>query len=248
MSLFSRFFTPNRSDTALILGADMHSHLLPGIDDGAKNIDSSLQLIRGLQTLGYTKLITTPHIYKEYYPNTKAGILQTLEILQAAAAQTDDIHIPISASAEYFMDEHFEELLAKNEFLPLAEHHLLVEMSFFGAPPKLDEYLFRIQTLGYEPILAHPERYIFMHGDMSIYEKLKDQGCLLQVNLLSLLGYYGAPVAQIAKKLLKADMIDLVGTDLHHEQHLRVLQQGLSQRIIRDAFERTSELQTALFQ
>ena len=204
----------------------MHSHLIPGIDDGAKTIEDSITLIKGLQDLGYKKIITTPHIYKEHYPNTKEEILRGLEKLKAAL-KIENIHIPIEASAEYFMDEHFESLLDKNEILPLNDKYVLVEMSFFGAPPKLEEYFFKIQLKGYVPILAHPERYLFYHNDYEQFEELKAKGVLLQLNISSIVGYYGKPIKQIAHKLLKDKLIDLIGTDMHHTGHLDYLNANL---------------------
>lgn len=205
---------------------DMHSHLIPGIDDGAKTAEDAIILIRGLQELGYQKIITTPHIYKEHYPNTKDGILRGLDELKTAL-KIENIQIPIEASAEYFMDEHFESLLDKNEILPLNGKYVLVEMSFFGAPPKLEEYIFKIQLKGYVPILAHPERYLFFHNDFEQFYELKAKGVLLQLNISSIVGYYGKPIKQIAHRLLKEKLIDLIGTDMHHTGHLDYLKTNL---------------------
>jgi protein-tyrosine phosphatase len=200
------------------IGVDMHSHLIPGIDDGAKTIEDSLNLIRGLQDLGYKKIITTPHIYKEHYPNTKEGILEGLKTLKEAMYQSG-ITMPIEASAEYFMDEHFEELLEKNEILPINGKYVLVEMSFYGMPPKLFQFIFKIQRLGYIPILAHPERYIYMKENIEIYHEFKSKGVLFQVNAMSPMGYYGKPIKIFAEKLLKENLIDIIGTDMHHIGH-----------------------------
>jgi tyrosine-protein phosphatase YwqE len=208
------------------IGVDMHSHLIPGIDDGAKTVEDSITLIRGLQDLGYQKIITTPHIYKEHYPNTKEEILRGLNELRIAL-KIAKIDIPIEASAEYFMDEHFEDLLERNEILPLSNKYVLVEMSFFGMPPKLEQYIFKIQLKGYIPILAHPERYLFYHNDYEQFEELKAKGVLLQLNILSILGYYGKPIKLIAHKLLKDKLIDLIGTDMHHVGHLEYLKSNL---------------------
>jgi protein-tyrosine phosphatase len=204
------------------MGVDIHAHLIPGIDDGAKTTAESLALIRGLQDLGIEKIIATPHVYKEYYPNTKADILRGLDKLKMAL-KTANISIPIEAAAEYFLDDHFENLLAKNEILPLNGKYILVEMSFYGAPMKLYDYLFQIRQKGYIPILAHPERYIFYKDNFSEYEKLKDAGCLFQMNLLSLTGYYNETAKNIAQRLLSDYLIDFLGTDMHHLRHLNAI-------------------------
>ncbi|MBL7817999.1 MAG: hypothetical protein JNL70_23520 [Saprospiraceae bacterium] len=200
----------------------MHSHLIPAIDDGAKTVEDSLVLIKGLKELGFSKIITTPHIYYEYYPNTKETIGEGLNKVKAALAE-QNMTIPIEASAEYFMDDYFESSINSNIVLPLHQKYLLVEMSFFGAPPKLEDYIFKIQLKGYTPILAHPERYLFYHNDFEAYRDIKSKGVLLQMNAGSFLGYYGKPIKQIAQKLIKEKLIDLIGTDMHHAGHLEFL-------------------------
>jgi protein-tyrosine phosphatase len=206
------------------LGIDMHSHLIPGIDDGAQTIEDSVSLVKGLVELGYQKIITTPHVYSEHYPNTKETILRGAENLRIALKEAG-IHVPVEAAAEYFMDDDYERTLKQNEIIPIRNKYVLVEMSFFGEPPNLDNYLFRTQTKGFQPILAHPERYLFYKGNLESYEALKEKGCLFQVNILSLTGYYGLNVAQTAQKLLKKGWVDFLGTDMHHANHLQLLKE-----------------------
>ncbi len=211
------------------IGVDLHSHLIPGIDDGAPDMHTALQLIRELQALGYKKLITTPHIMSDLYPNTKQEILQGLEQLQKAliAAQID---IEVAAAAEYYMDEYFENIIRNEEILALPGNRVLVEMSFVTAPPNLFHYIFKLQTKGYRPILAHPERYLFLKKNYNEYARLKEYGCEFQLNLLSLAGYYGKPSQELAFKLLKNKMIDYLGTDLHHERHAAALHRLLEDK------------------
>lgn len=211
--------------TLSVLGVDMHSHVLPGIDDGAKNLEESIERIQNLYDLGFSEIITTPHTYKEFYPNTSAIITERLRYLNSELEKRDIK--PISAASEYFMDEHFETLLNNKDLLTLDGKHVLVEMSFFGAPPKLNQYIFEMQTKGYIPVLAHPERYSFYEGNLKKYEELKDLGCLFQMNLLSYTGYYSPEVQADAKKLVKAGMIDLLGTDMHHARHAKTLEHEL---------------------
>lgn len=197
---------------------DMHSHLIPGIDDGAKDVDESLSLLRQFVAFGYKKAITTPHIYSELYPNDRVSITEGLSRLKAAV-QAEGLPIEIDAAAEYFMDDHFEELLHKKELLPLHKDLVLVEMSFMALPPKAEDYIFNMRMLGYRPIMAHPERYNYLGNSLSKYARLKDLGCYLQLNLLSLNGHYGPTTQKVAEKLLKAGMIDFLGTDLHNANH-----------------------------
>jgi tyrosine-protein phosphatase YwqE len=217
----------------------MHSHLLPGIDDGAPTLEESLSLIRQLQALGYQKLITTPHIYTEFYPNTSAIIQEKLALVRQACTEVG-INIPIDAAAEYFMDDHFASLLETGDLLPIWDNLILVEMSFMGAPPQLEEYIFRLQTKGFVPVLAHPERYTFMHQNLRQYERLKDMGCKFQLNLLSLTGYYDKSIMQVSEKLLKKGWIDLLGTDLHHQRHLDFLKDGQTNKLVRRAIDMTN--------
>ena len=230
INILFEFFTKKNKTSALDfsdVGVDIHSHLIPGIDDGAKTIEDSLILIKKIQELGFKEIITTPHIYSDYYPNTSAIILNGLEKVRAALKE-NNIDIPLKAASEYYLDEHFETLLNANDILTLDGKHILVEMSFFGAPPQLFQYLFKIQTKGYKPVLAHPERYSFYEGDLKKYEALKEAGCLFQINALSISGYYGPIVQRDAQKLLKAGMIDLIGTDIHHERHAEMLKKSLN--------------------
>lgn len=227
-----------RKETTLIndfsqLGTDLHSHLIPGIDDGADTIETSLQLIQALYDLGFKQLYTTPHVMSDLYPNTKANILDGLEKLRKAVKEAG-IAIEIGAAAEYYMDEYFDNLIKSDEILTLPGNHVLIEMSFVTAPPNLFHYIFKLQTKGYHPILAHPERYLFLNKKMDDYERLKEYGCKFQLNILSLIGYYGKPVQETAYKLLKNKMIDYLATDLHHQRHAELLQEALKERKIRE--------------
>lgn len=220
-------FKKNRSTTFASVKTDMHSHLIPGIDDGAQNIEESVHLIRGLMEMGYEKIITTPHIYQEYYPNTSGIIRSGLEKLKAHL-QEIGMQIEIEAAAEYFMDEHFEQLLKEDDLLTFGDNNVLVEMSFYYETPKVFDYIFQLCSKGYHPILAHPERYIYYAQEFEKYQQFKDRGCLLQMNILSLIGYYGKPVQQNAMRLVKEDLVDLIGTDLHKDRQLQALKAGLS--------------------
>jgi len=202
---------------------DIHSHLLPGIDDGAKNLDDSISLITTMRSYGVKNFITTPHVLGDVYPNSAETIKTKLfEVQQALKTHgLDDIRI--SAAAEYMLDEQFSELLKGGELLTLKDNYILVEMSYFSAPINLYDVLFDIQLKGYKPILAHPERYNFYHNDFESYYKLRKAGCLFQLNFLSLTEQYGKNVQQIAQKLLKLGLYDFVGTDTHHSRHLNLL-------------------------
>lgn len=202
---------------------DIHSHLLPGIDDGAKDLDNSLELITTMYEYGIKNFITTPHVLGDVYPNSSKTIQTKLQEVKEELIRRGINDITFRASAEYMLDEQFSERLKNNDILPLKDTFILVEMSYFNAPFNLYEMLFEIQLKGYKPILAHPERYNFYHAEFENYYKLKKAGCLFQLNLLSLTEQYGKGVLKTAQKLLKENMYDFVGTDTHHHNHLRLL-------------------------
>lgn len=216
------FFSKKKSVLTDLLAeghTDIHSHILPGIDDGAKSVDDSMTLLKSLHARGMRRFVATPHVMSGVYDNSPADILAALYKVQAAAAaQLPDIEI--FAAAEYMLDSQFPELLSQRQLLPIKDNLVLVEMSYLNPPLQLHQLIFDIQVAGYVPILAHPERYTFYHRSADELRKLKRNGCLFQMNLLSSVGYYGAPVAELASKLLKEGLIDFVGSDVHHENHL----------------------------
>ncbi|MEE9409177.1 MAG: CpsB/CapC family capsule biosynthesis tyrosine phosphatase [Polaribacter sp.] len=202
---------------------DIHSHLLPGIDDGAKNLDNSIEMISKMSSYGIKNFITTPHILGDVYPNSSETIKQKLKEVKDELIKRNINDISISAAAEYMMDEQFSKRLENDDILTLKDNFILVEMSYFSAPINLFEILFEIQLKGYKPILAHPERYNFYHNNFEAYYKLKKAGCLFQLNLLSLTPQYGKHVQKISNQLLKENMYDFVGSDTHHLNHLELL-------------------------
>jgi tyrosine-protein phosphatase YwqE len=204
---------------------DIHSHLLPGIDDGAKDLNHSIALIKKMRSYGIKNFITTPHVLGDVYPNSSSTIKTKLEEVRSALLNQNINDVQIHAAAEYMMDEQFSKLLEKNDILTLKDNFILVEMSYFNAPFNLYEILFEIQLKGYKPVLAHPERYNFFHNDFENYYKLKKAGCLFQLNLLSLTPQYGKNVQKVCSKLLEENMFNFVGTDTHHNNHLELLKE-----------------------
>lgn len=221
------FFGKKKTTTPIDLSwleVDMHSHLIPGIDDGAPDIATALELLRGLQQRGYKKLITTPHILWEVYPNTAEIITKGLGDLREAA-RAAGILVELHAAAEYFIDEYFEELLRnKTPLLTISQNKVLVEFSMVMAPMDLQQVLFEMQIQGYTPVIAHPERYVYLAQRRQAFDELKETGCLFQLNLLSLTGHYGKSVQELAEYLCKKNFYNLAGTDLHNARHLAGLQ------------------------
>ena len=221
---FSRSKRKGEKIDYAVLKTDMHSHLLPGIDDGVKTIEESLELIRGMRELGYQKLITTPHIIWDIYRNTP-GIIQEKLVQVQDAVKSEGIDVEIYAAAEYFLDEHVEELLKKKEpLLPISGNKVLTEFSMAFPSMNIKDLLFEMVMMGYQPIIAHPERYVYLQQNKDFYRELKDIGCFFQLNLLSVFGYYGRAVRDLAEYLVNEDYYDLIGTDLHNINHLEALQ------------------------
>jgi protein-tyrosine phosphatase len=218
-----------RIDNYSSFGTDIHSHLIPGIDDGVKTMDESLQMIRALSELGFRKLVTTPHVMSDGYRNTPEIIMNGLKQVQEAVA-AENIPITIEAAAEYYFDEEFLPKLESAPMLTIGGKYLLFEISYMNYPEKLSEGVFKIITKGYTPLLAHPERYPFWFGKRDEYHRLKDAGVLFQMNTNSLSGYYGAPVKKTAEWLVDNNLVDFIGSDLHGDRHLQGLMKTLKEK------------------
>lgn len=219
--------TPAASAALAALGADMHSHLLPGLDDGAETVAHSLDLLRSLRDLGFRKLVMTPHIMGDFYKNTPEGIRDALALLRTEADRAGLGDVVLDCAAEYYLDEFLGRKLADGtEMLTFggAERYLLFETSYMNEPLNLYDIIFEMKSQGYRPVLAHPERYTYLYGRFAEIEKMRrDYGVLLQVNLNSLSGYYSPAARKVAEQLVDAGLVDFAGTDTHHLRHTDTL-------------------------
>lgn len=198
----------------------MHSHLIPAIDDGAPDLKTSLLLIRGLIDLGYKKLITTPHVNGDIFRNTPEAIESGLEAVRGGLG-SESIDLPLRAAAEYLIDDGFSQKLeTRQPLLRIKDNLVLVELSFAVPAINLKDVLFQLQLEGYQPVLAHPERYLYFGASKGWYDELRNAGCLFQLNLLSFSGYYGPHTRDLANYLLKKGYVEYLGTDLHHVKQL----------------------------
>jgi protein-tyrosine phosphatase len=207
------------------IGVDMHSHVLPGIDDGAVTVDDSIVLIKAMMDVGIKKIIATPHIMYDYYRNTPETVNNALAILRAELAN-QQIDIQVEAAAEYFFDEHFIALVDSGNILTMGGKFVLIEFSFISPPPVFIPTLQKLKGAGYQPILAHPERYPYY--TLEQYKNIKDWGCLMQINTISLTGYYGKEVKKIAEELIDNNLIDFISSDMHHLRHAEALMNSLN--------------------
>lgn len=204
---------------------DIHNHILPGIDDGAKTVEDSLELIKGFSNIGVKKFIATPHIMHNYYPNDQESIHKAQGIVLDRLLQEGMKDITLDVAAEHMIDSNFELLLDQNEEMAHSNRYLLIEMSYLQPPINFDQAIEKIASHRYFPILAHPERYNFLHSKSSKYSKFRKSGILLQMNLLSLSDFYGKEVQNKTFKLLQDGLIDYAASDVHNLHQLHCLKE-----------------------
>jgi protein-tyrosine phosphatase len=207
------------------IAVDMHSHVLPGIDDGAKNAEESIVLIKKMMELGIKKIIATPHVMADYYRNTAETIGDALAILKAELIK-QNIDIEIEAAAEHYFDETFEARVNNHKLMTMGDNYALFEFSFISQPPNAVEVVQRMKELGYKPILAHPERYPYM--DIEQLRNIRSWGCDLQINTISLTGYFGKDAKKIAEALVDNDLVDFISSDMHHLRHAQAFKDALN--------------------
>lgn len=222
MGLFSGWFG-KRESVENPLKCDMHNHILFGIDDGSKTIDDSLAMAEMYLKLGYKKVIATPHVMSDYYPNNAESIAKPHAALNAALKERG-MELETGFAAEYYMDEFFLGLVRDDsELLSFGNRHVLVETSFMNKPVFFEQIFFEMRTKSYQPVLAHPERYVYFHNNYEDLEKLFHSGVKLQINLLSLIGHYSPAVRKLAQWLIKEGYYHFLGTDAHNTKHLELL-------------------------
>jgi protein-tyrosine phosphatase len=216
--------TPVQSFPFSELKRDIHSHLLPGIDDGSPDLETSLNLIKGMQALGFSEFTATPHVMEDMFRNNTESIMQAHGLLQQGLKEAG-MEVNVRPAAEYLVDGNFERLLReRTPLLTIYDNWVLFEVSFIQPPIKLKHVIFEMQLQGYQPVFAHPERYSYYYSKKSELEEIHALGCLFQSNLLSFSGYYGPAAQQSAESLAEKGFTTLLGTDLHHERHLLALQ------------------------
>lgn len=231
--------------TSIPLKVDIHSHLIPGIDDGASSLKDSMDMLRAFYELGFRKVVTTPHIHPRY-PNNKEAIVNGLRDLHQAI-ENDGLDIELEAAAEYYVDENFlEKLNSGHDLLTFGDRYLLVECSFVNKPFFFENAIFDMIEKGYNPILAHPERYQFLEGNIDWLMELKSLGILFQVTLGSLSGYYGELPRQLGKKLLKEGMVDFLASDLHRMSQVGHLRSSLRLKEVQTIIKRDQLLNNSL--
>lgn len=216
---------------------DFHSHILYGLDDGAKSLEDTKNLIDRLIEIGFSSLTASPHTTPMVWENSREGILSQYEKIKSELPELTKT-VNLRTVSEYLMDSSFIERFEREELLTLKERYVLVEMSYINPPVNLYEIIFKLISKGYKPILAHPERYLFFHNNKAEYDKLKDAGCKFQLNLLAATGYYGQKVADSAAYLLKENKYDYAATDVHHNKHIN----AFSDKVIVKHYQKIEQL------
>jgi protein-tyrosine phosphatase len=215
-----------------LMAVDIHSHLIPGIDDGAKTMDDSVFLLRQMEAFGFKKVITSPHVMADGYINTPEIILKGRDEVREAIKQ-NGIRLEFDATGEYNIDEGMYAIIEKKQLLPFGKNYVMVEMPFLAKPVIMGDIMYKLQTAGYNVILAHPERYNYFHeNSFEAYYSLKDRNLLFQVNLASLTGVYGKGPKYTAEKMINENMVDFLGTDLHGERHVEFLKKCLGMKYL----------------
>ncbi len=234
MSWISNIFNKDKSNSLIdfsSIAVDIHSHLIPGIDDGSKSIDESIQYVKELQNLGFKKIITTPHISENYFNNSNEVILLGFQNLKSAIKE-NNIDIEIEVAAEYQIDEAFEKKMEAGTLLTFGNNYLLVELSYFLPFPNLNSILYELNIAGYNIILAHPERYEYWQGDLAKYDDLKSRDVFFQLNTVSLNKFFGDKPKKTAEMLIDNNMIEFIGSDLHSIKYIDSLKNCLNEKYL----------------
>jgi tyrosine-protein phosphatase YwqE len=237
--LKSLFGNKQEAHTALkdfsALGVDMHSHLIPTIDDGSKSMDDSIYMLRQLEALGYRKIITSPHVVTDGYNNSTETILAGRDKVRQAIID-NHIDIEFDAVAEYYADETFSQRIAQKDLLTFGNNFVLVELSYLNKPNNAGEIFYKLQVAGYRIMLAHPERYPYYHEkSFESYHSLKDRNIYFQINIMSLLGKYGNDARSVAERMIDEKMVDMIGLDLHQPRQLETIKECLKLKYLSKA-------------
>ena len=206
---------------------DIHSHLIPGIDDGSQDMDQTIAMLAKFESMDYKKVITTPHVMTDSFPNTPETILGGLEDVRLELKKAG-LTIQIEAAAEYYFDETLMPKIRNKELLTFGDNYALVEFAFHSPPQYVDQLFFEMQTKGYRPVVAHFERYMYYLGNIDEAKQWRQKGINIQVNLISLTGHYGPDIRKQAERLIDEGEFDFVGTDCHRIEHLMLLENSLN--------------------
>ena len=226
-NLLSKFMKPKKINLAY--STDIHSHLLPNIDDGVNTLEQSIEIIKKLQELGFEKLITTPHIMSHRFPNTKQSIKYAYDLVKNELVK-QKIDIDLQYAAEYYFDEYFLDLIEKNDLLTFGDNFILFELSYHNKPLQLEQAVYKLIKNGYKPVLAHPERYRY-YSTNDDYRRLKDMGLYFQINSISTEGFYGKTAKKSVSKIIDLSYVDFIGSDIHNSKYFDSYKKSLNNKL-----------------
>lgn len=235
MGIFSNLFGPKAPELhdLSVLHTDMHSHLIPGIDDGVETVEQSIAMIKGLMAFGYRRFITTPHILPGMYNNSAASIMPGLALVRQAIA-AEGLGVTIEAAGEYYYDETFEEMAKEDDLLMFGGKRILFELPNMHEPQMLRHTVFALTCRGITPVLAHVERYPYLYEKgLSDVEELVNMGVEMQVNIGTFTGIYGPQLQKAAYQMIDAGLVSYLGSDLHGEKHLGYITRALHDKKFR---------------
>mgnify|MGYP001370095225 CR=1 FL=1 len=240
MGLFSGLFGRRRHNLPpadlSVLRCDVHSHFIPGIDDGSPSLEATMELLQAMLDLGFSKVVTTPHSMADGFRNPPAKILEGLGTVRAEIERTG-MPIEMDAAAEYYFDHDLQQRVQARDVLTFGRDLLLFELPFISEPQGLLGMVFDMQTQGYRPVLAHVERYGYWHQDLSTMEKLKDRGVLFQLNTVALSGAYGVGAKRTAEQLIDKGWYELLGSDCHSMAHIQAIHHTLGEPYLHKVIE-----------
>lgn len=230
--MFNPFRNKPENDDRLFFSTDLHCHVLPGIDDGAPTVEKGVELVKALKRWGIDRIIATPHVAEDVFPNTIDTITPAIDSLRHALDEAG-IEVDLSHSAEFRIDDHALTQIATKTIPTMPGNRLLVENSFIQEPWNLDKTLFQLKVQGYRLILAHPERYAYYHGNRSRLSALHANGMDFQINVLSLAGYYGKEIKGMVEWLIDNNLVEYIGTDIHRQEHIEAIDRYIGSRDFR---------------
>lgn len=235
MALFN-IFGRKSAPEKLPFTIDMHCHVLPGVDDGSPDAQTSADLVERMRGWGIERIIATPHVTEATFPNTPDILDPALEELHDELKRRS-IDVPVIRASENRIDDFFRDQFAAGLITPMPNNYILVENSFIQEPWQLDQFLFDLKIKGYRPILAHPERFVYYFSERpQRYDELHRAGTFFQINVLSLAGGYSKEEKRAAEKLIEKGYVDFIGTDLHNHHHADIIDAYLSSKEARRHF------------
>ncbi|MCQ2289852.1 MAG: hypothetical protein MJZ63_01070 [Muribaculaceae bacterium] len=220
------FFRKKKEDVKLFYHTDVHCHILPGVDHGAKNIQNGIELLKADMDMGIDRVILTSHVTSETFENTPETLQAAFDTFKAAVDEAG-LDIEMHLSAEYRIDDYWQKEYAAGHIIPMPGNYILLENSFVQELIGSDQMMFDLMCKGYKPILAHPERYPYWAHNRERYEKMHNTNLKFQINILSFTGYFGSSARDTANWLVKNGMVDMLGSDMHHLEHAEIIKDYL---------------------